>query len=174
MPENLIIVAKITSPHGVRGAVKVKSFTEFPDSVAEYSPLYSKNGQEKFDIEILSANEDMLVVKINGVNDRNGAEALRGRDLYADKDLFPELEEDEFYYEDLIGLPVLLQDGQQFGVVLTVDNYGGGDVVEIKLQGVEKTEFFAFTKEIFPQINIEAGNVLICPPEVEFVSENDN
>jgi 16S rRNA processing protein RimM len=174
MPKNLVCVAKITSPHGVRGAVKVKSFTQFPDSIAEYSPLYSKNGKEKFDIEILSVKEDMLIVKVKGVGSRNEALPLCGRELYASKDIFPELEEDEFYYDDLIGMKVLLQNGEEFGVVVAVDNYGGGDLVEIKLQHSEKKEFFEFTKEVFPEINITDGNVVICPPEVEFVSDNDN
>jgi 16S rRNA processing protein RimM len=174
MPENLVCVAKITSPHGVRGAVKLKTFTEDPESIRDYSPLYSKDGKEKFEITILSSKEGMLIAKISGVNDRNEAASLRGRELYADKNLFPDLEEDEFYYDDLIGMQVVLENGEEFGSVVNLHNFGGGDLVEISLQGQSKTELFAFTREIFPKIDAENKTVTISLPQIEFISDNDN
>ncbi|MCE3233515.1 MAG: ribosome maturation factor RimM [Rickettsiaceae bacterium] len=174
MQKDLVCVAKITSAHGIRGAVKIKAFTQFADSLEEYAPLYSKDGKQEFDIEILSVKEDMLIVKIKGVNTRNEAENLKGRELYADKNLFPQLEEDEFYYDDLIGMGVIYEDGEEFGEVIAMHNYGGGDLIEIKPTGAQENALFPFTKEIFPEINIEDGTIVIIPPEFEFVGDNDN
>lgn len=171
--KNLICVAKIGSPHGVRGAVKIKSFTADPESIVDYSPLYLKDGVTSFKIKILSVKEDIVTVKIDGIDDRNSAATLCNKELFADKALFPETEEDEFYYEDLIGLAVINEDGSKYGTVLTVDNYGGGDILEIGLEGGTK-EMFAFTKEIFPEINIKKGEITISLPEIDFVKDNDN
>jgi 16S rRNA processing protein RimM len=174
MKKNLVCIAKIASPHGVQGAVKIKTFTADPEAIAVYSPLYGKDGETTYKIKILSVKDDMVTVRIEGVNDRNSAAALCNKELFADKDLFPELEEDEFYYEDIIGMKVELEDGTPYGIVLSVDNYGGGDILEISCDGSGKVELFSFTKETFPFIDAEAGDITISPPEFEFVGDNDN
>ncbi len=168
----LICVGKITSAHGIRGAVKIHSFTDIPGSLMDYCPLYSKNGKEKFEIELLSINKEIIIAKVNNITDRNEAEKLRGRELYADRSKFPKEEENEFYYEDLKGMQVL-QDGKKFGVVLDVQNYGGGDLLEIDM-GKGETELFPFNREIFPIINVEERYMTIIPPEMEYVQNNDN
>lgn len=170
--EKLICVGKITSAHGIRGAVKIHSYTEIPAALVDYSPLYSKSGQEKFDIQLLSINNEMIIAKVNNISDRNEAEKLRGRELYAERDKFPEAEENEFYYEDLKGMKVL-KDGDKFGVVLDVHNYGAGDLIEIDI-GDGKTDLFPFNRDIFPVINVGEGYMTIIPPEMEYVQDNDN
>lgn len=173
MEKKLICVGKFASPHGVRGSIKIKSFTGDPTRIGEYSPLYNKSGEREFVIKILSSNQDMLIVKVDGVSSREEADKLKNMEIYADKAKFDELEEDEFYYDDLIGMNVLLDDGEKFGVVLAVQNFGGCDLIEISVDNSSKSEFFAFTKEIFPEINLKEGYVTICPPEVEFANDND-
>lgn len=172
--ENLVCVGKFGAPHGVRGAIKLKSYTESPENILEYSPLYNKDGSEKFDIKVLSVKQDMLVVKVEGVSDRNEAAALRNRELFAEKDLFPEPEDDEFYFNDLVGMRVVKESGREFGVIVALHNYGGGDVVEISLDNGPKTELFAFTEDNFPLIDMDNDLVVISLPEVEYVNDNDN
>ena len=170
----LVCVGKITSAHGIKGAVKVKSYTEIPESLVGYSPLYNKTGSKVYEISLLSSNSDMLIVKIKGVTGRNEAEILRNQDLFAKKDLFPEVEEEEFYYDDLISMKVLTDKGEDFGEILAVSNYGGGDVLEVKVFSDGKKELFAFTKEIFPEILLEEGYVVINLPEVEHIQDCKN
>lgn len=167
MPESFVCVAKIFAAHGIKGAVKIRSFTEDPLSITQYSPLFNKDGSVEYILKILSCNQDVIIAHIQGVKDRNEAEALRGKELYAIKNDFADIDEDEFFYEDLVGLKVNLQDGDEYGEIISMQNYGAGDIVEIKLKDSVKTELFAFTKDMFPTINITDGYAVIIPPEIE-------
>jgi len=173
MEKDLVCVAKVASPHGVRGAVKLKAYTADPASLADYSPLYNKNGSKEFRIRILSTKNEMVTVKIEGIESRDEVAKLTNTELYADKNLFEELEEDEFYYSDLIGMEVFTVDGKKFGVIINIDDYGSGDVVEISLESGSH-EMFPFDKKTFPEVSIKENRVIIIPPEVEFVVDNDN
>ena len=171
---DLVCVGKFGAPHGIRGAIKIKSYTEDPESIEYYSPLYSKDGKERFDIKVLSSKQDMLVVKVEGVNDRNAAISLRNRELYVDKELFPEPEDDEFYYNDLIGMKVISEDGEPYGVVMALHNYGGGDLIEISPDSEPKTQLFAFTADNFPAVDMENSIIVISLPDITFINANDN
>lgn len=172
--KKLICIAVITAAHGIKGSVKIRSFTTDPSDLANYSPLYSSDGSKKYEIKILSENGDILIAEVNGIKDRNEAEKMRSTELYIYRDMLPEVEEDEFYYEDLVGLEARDPSGTPIGVILAVYNYGAGDVLEVKLNNSKETELFAFTMDIVPEINIKGGYVTINKPEVEFVSDNDN
>lgn len=160
----------ITSAHGIRGAVKLKSFTQDPLSIAGYSPLYNSDASRKFDIKIDSDKGDMLVVKIKGVATRNEAELLVGTELFVYRDMLPETDEDEFYYEDLIGLHVKSAvNNVDIGVVTALYNYGAGDILEITLNEDGKTQLLAFTGENVPEVHVKEGYILINMPEIEFL-----
>ena len=176
MPENkkLICVGIITSAHGIKGAVKIKSFTEDPVDIAGYPALYGADGITKFNIKILSENGDVLIVEVAGVKSRNDAEKLGGTELYVYRDMLPETNEDEFYYEDLIGMGVRLADnGKSIGKVSAVYNHGAGDIIELKLNS-GKVELLAFTEQNVPEVNISEAYIAIIFPEAEFVPDNDN
>lgn len=170
----LICIAVITSAHGIRGAVKIRSFTSNPEDIENYSPLYNVDGSKEYNLKILSDTGDLFIAEIEGIKNRNEAEILRGAELYIYRDMLPEVDEDEFYYEDLIGLQARDIKGVSMGIVLAVYNYGAGDVVEVKLNDRKETELFAFTKEIVPEINISGGYIVIDRPEIEFVNDNNN
>ena len=173
--KKLICVAVITSAHGIRGAVKIKSFTEDPADLANYSPLYNADGKKTYEVKILSDKGETLIAEVNGIKTRNDAEMIAGTELYIYRDMLPEVEEDEFYYEDLIGLEARsYQNGQIMGIITAIYNHGAGDMVEVKLNNSGKTELFVFTKENVPEIHIESGYVLVNPPEFEFLGDNDN
>lgn len=171
----LICVGIITSAHGIKGAVKIKSFTEDPADIANYSPLLSADGNTKYDIKILSENSEMLIAEVKDVKTRNDAEILGGTELFIYRDMLPEVSEDEFYYEDLIGMQARSDHNNKVvGIITAVYNHGAGDIIEIKLNNSGKTELLIFSKENVPEVNIKEGYITINFPEVEFLAGNDN
>jgi 16S rRNA processing protein RimM len=172
----LICVGMITSAHGIRGAVNIKSYTENPKDIASYGPVFNKEGERSYKLKVISVKKDnCIIAMIDGTDTRNDAEKLKGMKLYIPRGVLPEiLEDDEFYSEDLLGLTAFFQDGKEYGVVQAVHNYGSCDILEIRLKDSNKEELLAFTKEIVPEINLEEGYIIVDLPEVEFVGDNDN
>jgi 16S rRNA processing protein RimM len=160
-----ICVAQFGAPHGVRGEVRLKSFTADPAAVAQYKPLQTEDGKQTFAIESLRPVKDgMLVVRLCGVTDRNAAEALRNLRLYVDRDRLPPPEEGEFYHTDLVGLAAVTTDGNLFGKVVAIHNFGAGDLIEIAPEGGGPTELLPFTQAVVPKVDIAAGHVIVVPP----------
>ncbi len=170
MTDTKILLAQIGAPHGIKGEVRVKPFGE-PDMLDQYGKLETRDGK-KFKIKRMRPQKNMMVVKFEGVNTREEAEALNRVELYIDRAKLPELEdEDEFYIEDLIGMDVLNESGETIGTVLTVSNFGAGDMIEVKPTNSSSTHYLPFTKEVVPEIDFENGSLTVIPP-IE-VSERD-
>ena len=125
-----VCIAQIGAAHGVRGEVRLKSFTADPLGVTQYGPLETEDGR-RLEIEAARPTKDMLVARLKGVTDRNGAEALKNQRLYVPRERLPAPADDEFYYADLIGLAATTADGTLFGIVKAVHNFGAGDLLEI-------------------------------------------
>ena len=160
---NRVCIGVVTGLHGLKGEVKLKSFTAEPKDVAAYGPVANKSGEQSFEIRIISSSQKGLIAELSGVNDRNAAEAIQGTELYVSRDKLPELEEDEFYYSDLIGLPVEHIDGGAIGIVSLVDNYGAGEVMEVELKD-GGTEMFLMSRDVVPEIDLENGRIVVNPP----------
>ncbi|MDH6231463.1 16S rRNA processing protein RimM [Mesorhizobium soli] len=159
-PQNPIQMAVIGAPHGVRGELRVKTFTGDPLALGDYGPLYSRDGRSLEVLDIRSA-KTVVVVRFKGVNDRSAAEALNGTELFIDRSALPDDgEEDEFYHADLIGLAVKDETGASVGKVMAVQNFGGGDILEITHAG-KKGVLVPFTEAAVPEIDIKAGFVRI-------------
>src|SRR5262245_24074210 len=126
-----VCIAQIGAAHGVRGEVRLKAFTQDPLSVAGFGPLEAEDGR-RIEIETVRPAKDMLVARLKGVTDRNAAEALTNLRLYVARERLPEVEDDEFYHADLIGLAATTSDGAPFGIVKAVHNFGAGDLLEIE------------------------------------------
>ena len=162
---NMVCVGQIVGVHGVRGLVKLKSFTEDPAAIAGYNPLMDQTGTRSFVVELQSAMKDYWLAKVQGVNDRTAAEALRGVQFHVDRDRLPATEdEDEFYHADLIGLPVVRPDGDKIGTVIALHDFGGGDMLEVRLPDC-RTVMLPFTKAIVPVVDIAGGRIVADPPE---------
>lgn len=164
-----IRVARIGAAHGVRGELKLWSFTEDPFAVADYAPLETQDGKRQFEIEALRPAKDHLVARLKGVTDRNAAEALRNTDLFVPRDRLPAIEEDDtWYYADLVGLVAASPEGEALGTVLALHNFGAGDVIEIQPADGGKTLLLPFSEKVVPTVDIEAGRVVIVmPTEIE-------
>jgi 16S rRNA processing protein RimM len=159
----MVCVAQVGAPHGVRGAFRLRCFTEAPENVAAYGPVCDETGRPLFELDIVSAAKGGVVVTAFGIRDRDAAEALRGRRLYVPRDRLPPTDEDEFYHEDLVGLAARDPDGRSLGKVLAVHNHGAGDILEI---GAEdgRTELVPFTRATVPAIDLRAGTVELVLP----------
>jgi 16S rRNA processing protein RimM len=162
-----IRVARIGAAHGIRGEVKLWSFTENPLAVADYGPLETEDGARQIEIEALRAAKDHFVARIAGVEDRDAAASLRNVDLFVARDKLPPIKEaDTYYFADLIGLSAVGEDGAVLGTVTAVHNFGAGDVVEIALAAGGDPLLLPFTETAVPKVDLKAGCIVVVPPEV--------
>lgn len=161
-----IRVARIGAAHGVRGEVKLWSFTEDPLAVTEYGPLETEDGARRFTIEAARPVKEFLVARLAGISNRSAAEKLRNVDLYVSRDRLQPIEEnDTFYHADLIGLAAVDRDGAALGKVTAIHNFGAGDIVEIEPAGGGEKLLLPFTETAVPTIDLSAGRIVVVPPE---------
>jgi len=163
-PQNPVQMAVIGAAHGIKGELRVKTFTGEPLALADYGPLYARDGRAFQIIDIRPANT-VVVVRFKGISDRNAAEALAGTELFVDRSMLPDDgEEDEFYHADLIGLAVVTADGAAFGVVKAVHNFGAGDLLEIEPAAGGATVMLPFNATTVPKIDIAGRRIVVEPP----------
>jgi 16S rRNA processing protein RimM len=156
----------IGAPHGVRGAVRIKSFTDDPEAITHYGALEDESGERRFTLRIVGTakGDGMVIAALSGVADRDRAEALRGMRLYAPRAVLPATAEDEFYHADLVGLAAQLGDGSPLGTVIAVHDFGAGDVIEIApVHG--QPVLVPFTRAAVPVVDVAGGRVVIDPPD---------
>ena len=159
------MVGVIATTHGVRGQVKIRSFTADPEDIITYGTLWDKTGKRSFNITIASQTKDTLIASVEGVTSKEQAETLRGMELYIPSSALPAPAEGEFYQRDLIGMDVRQENDEAFGTVKAFHNFGAGELVEIALPDGEKTEMLHFTKAVFPKIDAKNKVIIIHPPE---------
>jgi 16S rRNA processing protein RimM len=159
-----ICLGVITGAHGVKGRVRIKSFTAEPQAIASYGPLSDERGERRFTIEVTGESKGTLLAVIEGIDDRDAAEALRGTRLYVDRAALPEPEDEEFYQADLIGLTALRGDGSTLGKVVAVNDFGAGASLEIADEA-GKTVLVPFTSAAVPRVDIAAGTLRVELPE---------
>ena len=161
-----IRVARIGAAHGVRGEVKLWSFTEDPLAVADYGPLETEDGAQTFEIESVRPAKDHLVARLAGVNDRSAAEKLTNTDLFVPRERLPAIEEaDTFYYADLVGCAAVTADGKALGTVSAVHNFGAGDIIEIAPSDGGAPLMLTFTEATVPEVDLRAKRIVVNPPE---------
>jgi 16S rRNA processing protein RimM len=160
-----ICVARIGAAHGVKGEVKLWSFTADPAAVADYGPLESQDGTQRFEIEAVRAAKDHLVARLSGVRDRDAAQRLTNLDLYVPRDRLPAPAPEEFYHADLIGLRAEGRDGAVLATIVGIHDFGAGDLLELRAAGSSSTVLMPFTAETVPVVDIAGGRIVIDPPE---------
>ena len=164
-----IHIATIGAPHGVRGEVRLRSYASDPADIAAYGPLSDASGARSFVLEALRVvKDDMCVVKLKGVSDRDAAAALTHATLYVARAQLPPAEEGEYYHADLIGLAAQTREGMPLGRVVAVPNYGAGDLLEIMPPGGGETLLLPFTDAVVPLVDVKGGRIVVdLPAEVE-------
>ena len=164
-------VAAVAAAHGIRGAFRLKCFTERHDDVAAYGAVFDRHGKCLFTLEVIGPAKGGVIVKAEGIDDREAAEALRGTELYVPRAALPDPDDDEFYYSDLEGLDAFNRDGSRFGVVKRVVNHGAGDLIEITDED-GRLHILPFDKASVPVIDLQNRRLEVAPrPEV--VVENE-
>lgn len=161
MGEGRILLGVIGRPHGVKGLVRVQSFTADPCAIADYGPLADEAGR-RFVLRVVM-HGTMPVCAIDGVADRDAAARLTGTRLYADRAQLPALADpDEFYRADLIGLAAVDPEGRVLGRVTTVEDYGAGTFLEIAADDGLLT--VPFTRASVPLVDLPRGRLVVIPP----------
>jgi 16S rRNA processing protein RimM len=165
--KNLVLLGRFGAPHGVRGEIRLQSFTGDPLAIGSYGPLTDRSGDRSFRLlSLRPQGNEMLVARVEGVGDRNAAAALTGAELYIARDrLPPPDDEEEVYLADLVGLRAETAAGEEIGRVVAVRNFGAGDILEVFPEGGGETLLFPFTKAVVPTVNLSEGRVVIMPPE---------
>jgi len=167
-----ICLGQIGAPHGVRGEVRLRSFTAEPAAITAYGPLESEDGRV-FTIETLRPAKDFFVVRLSGVTDRGAAERLTNTKLYVPRERLPDPKaQDEYYHADLIGLRVVDCTGQPRGTIIAIHNFGAGDVIEVRPQTGDKTQMLPFDAATVPEVNIAGGRIVVSSlPNAEEAGE---
>jgi 16S rRNA processing protein RimM len=160
-----VLLGEIGRPQGLKGEVRIRSYTAEPGAIADYGPLEDETGARLFEIESLRVTPKVLTARIKGVESREQAEALTGTKLYVPHARLPASEEDEWYHTDLIGLSALDQDGASIGTVIAVHNFGAGDLLEIRPASGGATVLVPFTRDTVPEVDVEGGWLRVVPPE---------
>ncbi len=168
--KTLVLLGRFGAPHGVRGEIRLQSFTAEPLSIADYGPLFDKSSARRFVLKgAREQGRDILVVSVEGVTSRDAAQQLTGVELYLPRENLPAPEEDEFYLADLIGLSVENEAGAALGKVIALRNFGAGDILEVLPQTGGETQFYPFTKVLAPIVDIPGGRIVV----VTETSEDD-
>lgn len=159
----LVCVGQIINVHGIKGAVKIKPYLNNPLDIDSFGPLTDQQEKRLFEIKAHAQKQGVVLATIQGITDRTSAESLKGTCLYLHRDKLPKTTESEFYYIDLVGLRVMKNE-QEFGTVESVENFGAGDIINVRLLN-GKVLPFDFSNATFPVVDVESGFIEINPPE---------
>jgi 16S rRNA processing protein RimM len=162
-----ILLGRIAGAHGIRGEVVIHAYTQGPENIGAYGPLSDADGRRMITVASARVTQKGVVARLEGVTDRNAAEALRGVELYVDRERLPATDADEFYHTDLIGLAAVDPSGETLGTIMAVHNFGAGDLLEIRLAASGKTELVPFTDQVVPEVDIAAGRAVIAMPTID-------
>jgi len=159
-----ICVGVVTAANGVRGHVKIRSFTAKPGDIANFQQIFDEESQA-YGIRIIALKKDYVIAGIEGVASRDEAEKLRNRRLYIKRSELPAVSNDEFYHADLVGLDVRTEGGTKLGIVKDVANFGAGDILEVCDATSERVMYYPFNKQFVPLVDVVGRYVVVCPLE---------
>ena len=159
-----ILVGRFGAAHGVRGEVRLQSFTGNPKAIGAYGPLAGSDGRAYTLKGLRLVKDNLLVARVDGITDRDAAGRFTHVELTLDRSVLPPPEEEEFYVADLIGLDAVTVEGAKLGTIVDVPNYGGGDLIEVRPMRGGESLLFAFTKAVTPVVDMAARRVTVVPP----------
>lgn len=161
-----VCIGAVAGAFGVRGELRLKSFTAEPSDVATYGPVETEDGSQSHTITLTGqATKGAVIARLSGVTTKEQADALRGARLYVHRDRLPALPDDEYYHADLIGLEVFDTGGALLGRVKSVQNHGASDLLEIHGPGLKSTVLLPFTLDAVPTVDLAGGRIVADPPE---------
>lgn len=162
----MVCVGEIAAAHGVRGAVKVRSFTADPRDVTAYGPVTDETGRQHFELTVVGSAKGGMICQLPGVGDRDAAAGLKGTRLYVARAALPApADADEFYHADLIGARVESPTGTLLGQVRAIYDFGAGDVLDVTAADGGKSVILPFTKATVPEVDLARGRLIAMPPD---------
>jgi len=166
-PSSRVLLGRIAGAHGIRGEVLIKSFTAAPEDIGAYGALSTADGSRALEIASARTTNKGVVARLVGIADRNAAEALKGTDLYIARDRLPPASDGEFYHADLVGMTAVGPDGTALGEIVAVQNFGAGDLLEVRLAGKAKTELVPFTDDAVPEVDTATRRAVVIMPATD-------
>jgi 16S rRNA processing protein RimM len=162
-----ILLGVVIGAVGLKGEVRVKTFTATPEAITQYGDLHTKDGRKIAVVRARGGKGDDVTLALKGVADRTAAEALKGTELFVPRGALPAVDDGEYYHADLIGLAAHDGEDRRIGTVKAIHNYGAGDILEIETPDGSDI-LLAFTRETVPEIDIANGRMIIAvPPDDE-------
>ena len=168
-----ILLGEISGAHGIRGELLVRSYAGEPQDIAAYGPLEDENGARTVTLSVVRVTPKGVIARVAGVDDRTAADKLKGLKLYVERAKLPKANEDEFYHADLIGLRVDDLNGAEIGAIISVPNYGAGDLLEVRLKDSKQTELIPLTKACVPSIDFDHGIAVVVMPVLNADEEGE-
>ena len=157
----LVLVGKLGQPYGTDGKIKLHSFCFKPSDIETFACLYSEKGEATYKLKHLLTAGEEFIVQIEGIRSRKDATQLKGTKLFAAREEFPDLEENEFYYSDLQDLRAQDAKGNLIGTVISMNNFGAGDLMELRLENSSDMILIPFTKDNVVSVNISQGFLVV-------------
>jgi 16S rRNA processing protein RimM len=164
--QDRVLLGEIGGAQGLKGDLRIRSYTEVPGDIASYGPLEDESGARHIEFESLRVTPKGVIARIKGIASREQAEALNRTKLYAPRSRLPAREEEEWYHSDLIGLAAVDARGEPLGTVIAVLNFGAGDLIEVRPAAGGENLIVPFTRDTVPEIDIEVGRLVLVPPEL--------
>lgn len=162
--ERRVLMGLVLGAHGIKGTVRVLSYAAVPEDIASYGPLEDESGGRRFSLTVVGKARGAVLAEVEGIGDRDAAAALKGTKLYLERSALPAPADGEFYWDDLVGLRAELIGGTALGEVVAVHDYGGGASLEVKRE-TGAPVMVPFTNRAVPVVDLEAGRLVIDPPE---------
>jgi 16S rRNA processing protein RimM len=164
-----VLLARVTGAHGLKGEVKIATFTADPEDVAAYGPLSNADGSVTVEIVSFRPTGGAVIARLRGVADRDAAERLRGTELFVSRSVLPPADADdgEYYHSDLIGLSAISPEGEPLGEIVAVHNFGAGDLLELRPHNARQTQLIPFESAYAPHVDLEARSITIVIPSYE-------
>lgn len=158
---DLVVVGVILGAHGVRGDVRVKSFTAEPEALFDYAPFLDEYGAALLDPQRARPAKDHFIVGPTTPKQKEEWDALKGTKLFVPREIFPAPDDEEFYIDDLVGLDVFAGGDTALGRVKAVLNHGAGDLIEIQRLDGGKPVLVPFTQEDVPVVDLDLRRVVV-------------
>ncbi|MBM3566066.1 MAG: 16S rRNA processing protein RimM [Alphaproteobacteria bacterium] len=160
--ETHVCLGHVSGAKGLKGEVRVRTYTERPGDIAAYGPVSDETGQRTFTVTVVQETGEGVIARFSGVGDRTQAEKLRGLRLFVPRRALPDLPQGEYYQGDLIGLAARATDGRALGKVLAIHDHGAGHVLEV---GETRATAEFWPAAALEKVDLAGGSVLLRPTE---------
>ena len=164
--KNLLEIGSIVGVHGIKGEVKLKSYTEIPENIFSFKEIFIESSEKPIKLNFIRKVKQIFVCKIENVETRSVAENLRGLKLFISRESLPKLTDKEFYHADLLNFEVYNLNKESFGNVISLENFGAGLLAKVKKN--KKTFYLPMGKYFLKEIDYKVKQIIL-DLEIDFI-----